>query len=311
VAVVFPGALGDLLLALPALRALRARHAGAHLTLAVSEPLRPLAALARVADATASLDGGDLARLLGGGPAPAWLAGATVYSWLGATDESILDRIRIGAGSARFFRVERGGGTVHAAVAYARALEVREDLRALARAARVSPPPSARAEHLWSVLGEPVLALHAGAGARAKRWDREGFAALARWWRAAGGSVLAVFGPAEAGEPALAEVYEVRDWPLVELAAVLARSTLYVGNDSGVSHLTAAVGTAGVVLFGPTAPERWCPLGGGVTPLRGVASGPGGISLDALPVERVIAACRAAGKEGSANFPRARLDPSP
>src|SRR6185503_6368635 len=59
VAVVFPGALGDLLLALPALRLVRARHAGAHLTLVVSGSLLSLASLADVADAVASLDDRD------------------------------------------------------------------------------------------------------------------------------------------------------------------------------------------------------------------------------------------------------------
>src|SRR2546426_12726150 len=72
VVVVFPGALGDLLLALPALRALRARHDGAHVTVVLSAWLRDLIGHAGVADATASLESGEIAALLGGGRVPSW-----------------------------------------------------------------------------------------------------------------------------------------------------------------------------------------------------------------------------------------------
>ena len=48
---------------------------------------------------------------------------------------------------------------------------------------------------------------------------------------------------------------------LNELAAVLRKCDLYVGNDSGVTHLAAAVGIPVVALFGPTDPRVWGPRG--------------------------------------------------
>ena len=48
------------------------------------------------------------------------------------------------------------------------------------------------------------------------------------------------------------------DWPLRDLAALLAGS-MFIGHDSGVSHLAAATGGASLVLFGPTDPEIWAP----------------------------------------------------
>ena len=46
--------------------------------------------------------------------------------------------------------------------------------------------------------------------------------------------------------------------------AALARLAMaFVGNDSGAAHLAAAVGASGVVIFGPTDPVRWRPLGPG------------------------------------------------
>ena len=47
---------------------------------------------------------------------------------------------------------------------------------------------------------------------------------------------------------------------LAELAAWLAGARLYIGNDSGISHLAAAV-TSSIVLFGPTDPAIWAPRG--------------------------------------------------
>jgi ADP-heptose:LPS heptosyltransferase len=54
---------------------------------------------------------------------------------------------------------------------------------------------------------------------------------------------------------------------LEKLAALLARSDLYLGNDSGVSHLAAALGVITAVLFGPSNVPRWAPRGKNVTVL--------------------------------------------
>ena len=46
---------------------------------------------------------------------------------------------------------------------------------------------------------------------------------------------------------------------LPQVVALLRRCSLYVGNDSGISHLAGGVGARGVVLFGPTDPHAWAP----------------------------------------------------
>src|SRR2546430_16640797 len=84
---------------MPALRALRASHTGARVTIVVSQPLVGLAAVAAVADEVASLDASASAWLFGASEQPRWLVGRpTVYSWLGPTDPEM--RARIGAGGA-------------------------------------------------------------------------------------------------------------------------------------------------------------------------------------------------------------------
>jgi ADP-heptose:LPS heptosyltransferase len=53
----------------------------------------------------------------------------------------------------------------------------------------------------------------------------------------------------------------VRIADLYELACWLAKASLFVGNDSGITHLAAAVGTPVLALFGPTDPAVWAPRG--------------------------------------------------
>jgi ADP-heptose:LPS heptosyltransferase len=71
------------------------------------------------------------------------------------------------------------------------------------------------------------------------------------------------------------------------LGAVLERARLYVGNDSGISHLAAAWGAPVLALFGPTDPAQWAPIGPRVRVLRG-----GDGSVENLELEDVVRAAR-------------------
>jgi ADP-heptose:LPS heptosyltransferase len=296
IVVIFPGALGDLLLALPALRLLRARHAGARSTLVVAGWLTALAALLDVADEVASLDGREGARLFAGDDLPSWLADRpTLYSWLGSSDAALRARLGRGTRAAFFHRVEQGPGERHVAAEYVRALGLAPASPEPAPA-RIRPATSALAADVLGRIAAPVLVLHAGAGSRAKRWDNAGFVQVANWWRSQGGAVVIVAGPAEAAEAPMLGPPEARDWPLPDVAALLAGAALFVGNDSGISHLAAAVGAPGVVLFGPTDARRWRPLSPAIVALQARSTRPDGIDLRALPAARVIAACQRRGR---------------
>lgn len=63
--------------------------------------------------------------------------------------------------------------------------------------------------------------------------------------------------------------FVLKDLDLSQLAGVLAQVTLYIGHDSGVTHLSALLGVRTIALFGPTDPERWAPRGSHVAILRG------------------------------------------
>ena len=73
----------------------------------------------------------------------------------------------------------------------------------------------------------------------------------------------------------------VRFANLYDLACWLAGARLYIGNDSGITHLAAAVGAPVVAIFGPTDPAIWAPRGGNVRAVSG--------DLEAITVEQVLA----------------------
>lgn len=119
--------------------------------------------------------------------------------------------------------------------------------------------------------GSPFLCLHPGSGSARKNWPKEDFLEVAdgafRRWRLPS---TVLIGPAEQGQRAFwreaggPSLSVEEGLPILEVARMLRRAALYVGNDSGITHLAAAVGVPVVALFGPTDPARWAPRGGRV-----------------------------------------------
>jgi ADP-heptose:LPS heptosyltransferase len=116
----------------------------------------------------------------------------------------------------------------------------------------------------------PFIAIHAGSGktilAQAKRWPPANYA---RMIQQLDRPVVLLEGPDEAGVAdeilrfttgTRPRVLRLRG-PLGDAAAVLERASIYIGSDSGLAHLAAAVGTPPVTIFAPADPERVCPFG--------------------------------------------------
>lgn len=144
--------------------------------------------------------------------------------------------------------------------------------------------------------GRPVI-IHPGSGGVRKCWPVERFFALAERLSAAGQSIYFLGGPAE--PPVLRTKIEafvtqragmaaVFDVDLALLAGLAAECGLYIGNDSGITHLAAAAGASVIALFGPTDPALWSPPGPKV---RVIAAG----TLDAISVDAVFEACGECG----------------
>lgn len=110
------------------------------------------------------------------------------------------------------------------------------------------------------------VVVHPGSGSGRKCWMIERFAELIERVEAE-----VVLGPAErelAGKLSLGRE-PIMPRSLRELREILLGASAFVGNDSGVSHLASALGVPSVVVFGPTDAERWSPLGLRVRVIRG------------------------------------------
>lgn len=104
-----------------------------------------------------------------------------------------------------------------------------------------------------------TVALHPFSGGARKNWPLPKFRALQHDLAV---NVEWLAGP----EEELDGANRFRD--LLELATWVRGARLYIGNDSGITHLAAATGVATLALFGPTAPDVWAPRGDNVTVLK-------------------------------------------
>jgi ADP-heptose:LPS heptosyltransferase len=144
-----------------------------------------------------------------------------------------------------------------------------------------------------------VVAMHPGSGGAHKRWPATHFAALAdRLTMSQGATILFITGPADhpVGQEVCAAMQTNRiviaaGLELDHVAALLAQATLYIGNDSGITHLAAAVGTPTIAILGATDPQRWAPRGRHVHVLTSPSLlSPAQTLWDHFPVDRVEAA---------------------
>lgn len=129
-------------------------------------------------------------------------------------------------------------------------------------------------------LGRPLLVAHPGAGARWKEAPSARFARALESMAADGGFEVVVHqGPADgkAVDALLAELttpaVRLVEPSLTELAGALALAKAYIGSDSGVSHLAACVGTASVILYPSETLRRWAPWSSTAVPLGVGAEG--------------------------------------
>lgn len=116
---------------------------------------------------------------------------------------------------------------------------------------------------------DELAVIHVGSGGRQKCWPLDCWIELANRVGDGGRRIALPLGPAELDSPDIAkrraqltELGEVVESPsLRELKSLIAAARVYVGNDSGVTHLAAAVSTPTIAVFGATDPRVWRPLG--------------------------------------------------
>jgi heptosyltransferase-3 len=228
-----PGAIGDFIVSLPALQHVRAPYTEVWTT----ETNLPLV---RFSDAKGSIISSGLDRL-GLLPADDVIARLrtfdSIISWYGANRPEFRQLVA-GAGLPFEFlpALPTAGPAVPHAVDY--------------YCAQVGVLPGAIPQiEVGTVERHANIVLHPFASRKDKRWPGGAD------FRLSGADLVKLRGP----EEHLPGAIYIPD--IFDLARFLAGARAYIGNDSGITHLAAAVGTPTVALFGPTDPAIWAPRG--------------------------------------------------
>lgn len=292
--IIHGGAIGDLVLALPAIGAVRQSCPQAILELLARPALHPLLERQGLVDHVGTLDGRPLHHLFSPElPKSLWddlRRFDLIISWFGSGSEAYrqaLARLPVRTLVAR--AVPSEASQLHA-VDYLIHTLAPLGISTDERTPRLWLTESDRQEgrqllDCWGIVEGSLVALHPGSGSPRKCWPAERFAELALilWQR--GMRIVVIEGPADAQvvddfwswtakrmEPVPGDrLLRLSQVSLRQVAIVLDRCTVYVGNDSGITHLAAALGTPTVAIFSVTDPKIWGPRGN-VTILEGVPS---------------------------------------
>lgn len=288
------GAIGDFILTLPVLGALRARFPGASLRLVGQPRTAPLAVAEGLIDQWRSIESPELVPLFNPHTRcpdrlrPDFAGVDLVVSYMADHDGVVLANLRAWTGAPCLTGPPRPDETLgqHATEAFLEpvrslgtglldpvprlnplrwgmgdGLSPAWDAKGSAAAAR------AGAERLGFDRRTTWLAIHPGSGSPRKNWPESAWAnLLRRLGQQPDWHLLLVGGEAETGRlQRLASCWpsgrvEIAErWPLVEVARRMACCDAFAGHDSGITHLAAALGLPGVVLWGESSLRVWRP----------------------------------------------------
>jgi heptosyltransferase-3 len=322
------GAIGDFILTLPALKALRETYSDAHIEILGYKHIAALAENRFYAQAVRSIEYGALSSFFArNSKLPEELADYfasfdLIISYLYDPDRIFEKNLRgcgvenLLCGPAKI--VEASG---HAASQLAQPIErLGITVADLAEQIFLIADDRQFAQQFLHSSSQPIVAIHPGSGSKEKNWPLENwielFSGKGRLQKAKTDpgrigkqfSLVIVSGEAEKAQVAQLEhawkdrdVRFAKDLSLPHLAAVL-EHTIFVGHDSGISHLAAAAGANCILLFGPTNPDVWAPRNGNVQVL---STQSGNVSdLEIVDVEAAVASalCSHATKNSKPNF---------
>ncbi len=245
VLIIHPGALGDFILSIPAIQALKNR--GFFVCVMVREPAFSLSQLFKCIDKALDL---DLINLWGfnEGFEYIFLIGS---SW----DKGIINHFR------KMGRVYTGpsvkGGKKW------KVLEYLERFKVLG----VNRLPE-EIEIKKVLERRKIVSIHPGSGSKDKNWHIEGFLRVGEEISKLGFRVVFILGPNEKDMLDKINGFEILyEKPIIEVAELLLSSSFYIGNDSGVTHLSAILNTPTVAIFTSTPKNIWSPFGKHVYPI--------------------------------------------
>ena len=278
------GALGDFILTLPAIRLLRENFADCHLEILGYRHIAALAEGRYYANSTRSIEYGPLARFfhpdadLDSALCEYFAGFQQVISYIYDPDGLFQGGLRRAGVKNLISASPKIGESEHAARQLARPLEQLavwlDD-----PAAHIFPSAQDRceAQAILEALPRPHVAIHPGSGGEKKNWP------LDRWLEVQRkllddpqvGHLLIVGGECDSRQLSCMKLTKpaerqtiLENLSLPLLGAVLSQCALFVGHDSGISHLAAAAGIPCLLLFGPTNPDVWAPANDAVVVLQ-------------------------------------------
>jgi ADP-heptose:LPS heptosyltransferase len=292
ITIIHMGAIGDLVQAMPALRAVRAKWPAARILLVGRCERTALARMAGLVDACADFD------VFAHAPPPLRQADLVIDLFAPA-----MTKPQPAAGEVcRIDPLPPAGWTRPASVWLLHQAAARLDLPPVPETPEMPVPrpllDEARGLLAARGIGERFAALGPGSGSPKKNWPLDRFQEIARRLRRdAGRQVVWLSGPAEQERGTLAPLPPTEtvlaDLSLEQVAAVLALADVYIGNDSGVTQIAAAVhrpdgrATPTLALFGPTNPQVWGP-----PPPHGLSLASPDAAMTSLEIGQVWAALR-------------------
>jgi ADP-heptose:LPS heptosyltransferase len=274
--IVRPGAIGDTLLTLPVIQALKARYELPSITLVGNAAVLPLASATGIVDHVSNYELSQWGELFSrrGITTPSLQAQLQAVDlaicWLRDSDGIVANNLR--RAGVREIITAPGrpapGQRVHIMTYLAQTLGITLSQAQMSVGLPSLFPSSTTSERR-------LIAIHPGSGGSSKCWPVRNFAAVitALWQRVI--PVLLLAGPAD--EDCFAELqkllpmpphpsllHNLINAPLLEVAQHLSTCRGYLGNDAGITHLAALLGVPTLALFGPSDPAIWSPQGSAV-----------------------------------------------
>jgi ADP-heptose:LPS heptosyltransferase len=291
------GAIGDFILTLPSLALLRDAFPETHIEVLGYPHIAALADGRRYANAVRSIESGRLAGFfnpkadLDPELCEYFASFHQVISWLFDPDGFFEGNLRRAGVRNLICGTPKIGDHAHAAAQLAEPLS-NLALFSETNAAIFHPSQSDldAARQFLPADGPAPIALHPGSGGERKNWPLDRWLDLVRSVAQRGRPVLVIGGESDlerisavrSAVAGLGNVHFLEHLPLPVLGAVFAGCRLFIGHDSGISHLAAAAGAPCILLFGPTDPAVWAPANPDVHVVRAESG-----SMADIPLESV------------------------
>ena len=286
--IIHPGALGDVLLARPVLHALRSQFPQHEIALLSAKGVGSLLRDCAEIDRTFPLEAMHLSQLFVGCESlgesfRTWLGSCErAVGWLRDAEAAVSNTLR--AVGVRYINLQSPNSpelvAVHQADRYFEAIGIDASRKGFTYSLVLPADLKRQGQAIlqacdWS--GEsPLVMIHPGSGSVHKCVEAWRFATVIEWLIKADMTPILIEGPADCQPVAKVlssltrPVPVIRNQNLSAVAGALAKAALYLGHDSGMTHLAAALAIPTVACFGPSHASRWAPLGPTVSVVSGM-----------------------------------------